>query len=202
MRADMIIELIGYLGSVLVLVSFLMASVVKLRVVNSVGSLIFAIYALIIHSYPTALMNICLVLINIYYLRKLGNKENYYHLLHVSSQEIFLSYLLEHYWQDIQKCFPGLEVDLAQVNQAYLVCCDGTTAGIFLGHEEDGVMEILLDYSMPAYRDCSVGRYLFEQMPLAGVDRLLYAGPAQHHGEYLLKMGFEKETGAYVKNLK
>lgn len=202
MRADTLVELIGYLGSVLVLVSFLMASVVKLRVVNSVGSMIFAIYALVIHSYPTALMNGCLVLINIYYLRRLGNKENHYHLLRVSCQESFLSYLLEHYQQDIQKCFPGLEVDLEQVNRAYLVCCDGATAGIFLGRERDGEMEILLDYSTPAYRDCSVGKYLFEQMPLAGVGQLLYAGPSEYHGDYLLKMGFQREAGAYVKNLK
>ena len=67
------IEMIGYLGSSLVLVSFLMASVAKLRIVNSIGSVIFTIYAFIIHSYPTAIMNICLVLINIYYLVKLSN---------------------------------------------------------------------------------------------------------------------------------
>ena len=61
----MIIELVGYIGSILVLVAFLMTSVVRLRVVNSIGSLIFAISALIIQSYPTALMNFCLVLISI-----------------------------------------------------------------------------------------------------------------------------------------
>ena len=61
-----VIEAIGYLGSALVLISFLMASVVKLRVVNAVGSTIFAVYALIIRSYPTALMNVCLVLINLH----------------------------------------------------------------------------------------------------------------------------------------
>ena len=61
MDSGMIIEMIGYLGSVLVLISFLMSSVVKLRVINAVGSLVFAGYALIIHSYPTALMNFCLV---------------------------------------------------------------------------------------------------------------------------------------------
>ncbi len=189
------------MGSVLVLASFLMSSVVKLRVVNSVGSLIFAIYALVIHSYPTALMNVCLVLINLYYLRRLGNKENHYDLLNVANRESFLIYILEHYRQDIQKCFPGLEVDLAQANWAYLVCCDASPAGIFLGREKDGVLDILLDYSMPAYRDCSVGRYLFEKLPLAGIRRMVYAGPAEHHVDYLLKMGFKKEAGAYVKNL-
>ena len=73
MDTKTIIEAIGYLGSALVLVSFLMASVVKLRVVNTIGSVIFTAYAFIIHSYPTAIMNVCLVLINIYYLVKMSN---------------------------------------------------------------------------------------------------------------------------------
>lgn len=39
MNTSSLIEAVGYLGSALVLVSFLMSSVVKLRVVNTVGSL-------------------------------------------------------------------------------------------------------------------------------------------------------------------
>ena len=81
------VEIIGYIGSALVLVSFLMASVVKLRVVNAVGSGIFAVYALIIHSYPTMIMNICLVLINLYYLWKLRNSEPNYRMLRLSPQD-------------------------------------------------------------------------------------------------------------------
>lgn len=75
MNVSMIIEMVGYTGSVLVVVSMLMSSVVRLRVINTVGSGIFAVYALIIHPYPTALMNFCLVTINIYNLIKLGRKE-------------------------------------------------------------------------------------------------------------------------------
>ena len=52
MDTSTIIEAVGYLGSTLVLVSFLMSSVLRLRLVNTAGSLIFAIYALIIRSCP------------------------------------------------------------------------------------------------------------------------------------------------------
>ena len=69
-----VIEMIGYFSSLLVVVSMLMSSVIKLRVINSIGSGIFAVYALIIHSYPTAMMNICLVAINIYNLVRLSKK--------------------------------------------------------------------------------------------------------------------------------
>lgn len=66
MNTSIIIELVGYLGSVLVVISMLMTSIIRLRVVNSIGAGIFTVYALIIQSYPTALMNFCLVVINIY----------------------------------------------------------------------------------------------------------------------------------------
>lgn len=71
MNASVIVEMVGYLASFLILVSFLMNSVIWLRIVNSVGALIFVVYALIIHSYPTAVMNFCLILVNLYYLRRL-----------------------------------------------------------------------------------------------------------------------------------
>ena len=72
MSKEVLIELFGYLGSFLVLISFLMTSVVKLRVINTIGSLIFMTYAVIIKSYPTAVMNFCLVLINLHYLWKMS----------------------------------------------------------------------------------------------------------------------------------
>ena len=66
MSSEMMIEMVGYLASLLVVVAMLMTSVVKLRIINMVGAGIFAIYALIIRSYPTALTNICIVIVNIY----------------------------------------------------------------------------------------------------------------------------------------
>ena len=59
MSASLALELFGYLGSVLVLVSMLMTSVVRLRIINLIGSAIFATYAILIRSYPTALLNGC-----------------------------------------------------------------------------------------------------------------------------------------------
>ncbi len=68
MDTHMILEMVGYLSSVLILISFLMSSVVKLRIVNSVGTSIFTVYAFLTKSYPTAMLNMCLVAINVYYL--------------------------------------------------------------------------------------------------------------------------------------
>lgn len=201
MNTAMMIECIGYAGSILVLISFLMTSVVKLRIVNSVGGVIFATYAMIIHSYPTAVMNICLVLINLHFLWRLRNQGNSYEMVCVDSRDQFLNYLLKEREEDIKKCFPGLCVDLAGVNKAWLVCCNMAPASILLGNDNDGNLDIALDYSLPAYRDCSVGEYLMSSLPRYGIRRLSYSGPTENHRKYLAKMGFVLQNGAYVKNL-
>ena len=66
MDTNMLLEIMGYIGSTLVVVSMLMSSIVKLRVINTIGSIISVIYALLCGALPLALMNLCLIIINIY----------------------------------------------------------------------------------------------------------------------------------------
>ena len=94
---NFLIEAFGYLGSFLVLVSMLMTSVVKLRVINTIGSIIFTIYALIIRSYPTALMNAALVFINLYFLFKMTKTENHFRVVEVNSDDLMLKEFLDYY---------------------------------------------------------------------------------------------------------
>lgn len=203
MNSSMIIEMIGYLGSVLVLVSFLMASVVKLRVINSVGGLIFAVYALLIRSYPTALMNFCLVGINLYYLARLRHPDRQYTLIEERKDSSMLRAFLGYYAEDIANCFPGIRADAEEADVICFVCHNMAPAGILLGKwQEGGVLEILLDYSTPEYRDCSVGKYLYSRLPELKVDSLVFSREPGKHEMYLKKMGFERKNDIYVKRIK
>jgi hypothetical protein len=201
MDTKTIIEAIGYLGSALVLVSFLMASVVKLRVVNTIGSVIFTAYAFIIHSYPTAIMNVCLVLINIYYLVKMSNTKVDYSIVRVNTKDALVSYLLRFYSADIMDCFPETLLDFSESNLGYVVCHNGKPVSLFFGKEKDGVVDIDLDYSIPEYRDFSIGKYLLDKLPGEGIRSLIYRGSDENHKAYLLKMGYIKKDGYYEKYL-
>ena len=198
----MIIELFGYLGSTLVVVSMLMSSVVKLRVINTIGSIISGTYALIIHSYPLALMNICLIVINCYNLAKLLKSEQQYDLVRVNADDGFLSYFIARYKEDIQNFFQGQDLAPSASNAAYIVCCGEAPAGLLLGNiSENGTLDIAVDYTTPTYRDCSVGKYLYARLPEDGIRKLVYSGKSEKHIEYLLKMGFVSENGVYKKTL-
>lgn len=198
---EILIEAFGYLGSALVLVSFLMASVFKLRVVNTIGSVIFTIYAFIIHSYPTAIMNACLVCINIYYLIKMSNTEKSYDLVKADSDDSLLEYFINQYKDDIIKIFPGINMDFSGADACYVVCHDGKLVGAMLGQENNGFIEVLLDYTIPEYRDFSIGKFLFDKLAEEGIKSAIYRGSDENHKAYLAKTGFVNKGGYYEKTL-
>lgn len=69
------LEIFGYFGSLLVLASMFMSSMFWLRTINMVGGFISGIYAILIGSYPIALMNFSIIAINLYKVYKLKQAE-------------------------------------------------------------------------------------------------------------------------------
>ena len=65
------IELLGYLGSVFVAISLMMTSIIKLRIINMMGAICFAVYGFTIHAMPVAVINSVLIVINLYYLGRI-----------------------------------------------------------------------------------------------------------------------------------
>ncbi len=68
------VEWIGYAASFAVAVSLLMTNMVKLRVINSIGCVLFIIYGWMVGAYPVVISNIAIILINLYQLTKLKEK--------------------------------------------------------------------------------------------------------------------------------
>ena len=202
MDTKVLIELIGYLGSALVVVSMLMASVVKLRVVNTVGSAIFMGYALVIGSYPTAVMNFFLIAINVYHLVRLFRSHKEYDLVVSSPGDGFVKYFLDKYCSDIAAHVTRFTEKDARADRVYLVCCGGDPAGIFLANDAGkSDLDILLDYAVPAYRDTSAGQFLYAQLKEKGYRRLIARGDAEKHRDYLARMGFKQEGNAFILDL-
>lgn len=68
-----ITETVGYLASVGVLVSFLMKGIKMLRIVNIIGCSFFVVYGILLsYSFPIIITNTIIIIINIYYLRKMN----------------------------------------------------------------------------------------------------------------------------------
>ncbi|MGB0892967.1 MAG: uroporphyrinogen decarboxylase [Parashewanella sp.] len=71
MEALNMIEIIGYMASVMVAISLMMKDIVWLRCLNFVGCSLFVVYGVSIDAWPVAGMNAFVACINIYHLAKL-----------------------------------------------------------------------------------------------------------------------------------
>ena len=203
MSINLILELIGYLGSALVIVSMLMTSVVKLRIINTIGSVIFCGYALAIHSYPTAAMQVCLIIINIVNLYKLNNTKKQYSAVNVSSTDGFLYYFLCANEKDIKKYFPDFSA-AEKDDTIFMITCGQIPAGVFIAKDNgDGSFNVRLDYTTPAYRDCSAGKFIYNHLKLIGIRKVLAETKIPTHQKYLQKLGFstDRDSGVFIKEL-
>ncbi len=65
------LEIFGYIGTALIILSMMMKSINKLRILNISGSVISVIYSVLSDTWPTVLLNACLIAVNVYHLVKL-----------------------------------------------------------------------------------------------------------------------------------
>ena len=203
MDTALLIEIFGYIGSVLVVVSMLMSSIVKLRVVNTIGSIVSGAYALIVGAFPLVLMNGCLIVINVVNLYKLLNTKQSYDLVEGTTEDVLVDYFLKRYYDDIKKHFPAFDANAAKGKKAYIACCDGKPVGMLIGEQNDGRFNILIDYSTPEYRDCSVASFIYSQFTSKNIKEVVYSQElVEVHREYMMKMGFKKVNNEYIKKFK
>ncbi|SDX09224.1 hypothetical protein SAMN05444411_10374 [Lutibacter oricola] len=62
-------EWVGYLASLALIISFTMKNVKTLRIINSIGAVLFVLYGFMLNiSYPIIITNVFILFANIYYL--------------------------------------------------------------------------------------------------------------------------------------
>jgi len=70
-----ITEWVGYLASGALIISFMMKNINKLRIINSIGAILFVAYGVMLAiSWPIIITNAFILLANIYYLTFKKNK--------------------------------------------------------------------------------------------------------------------------------
>ena len=66
-----VFEVVGYLGSAFVLLSFLLKDIKRIRLINIIGAAFFVAYGIYTKTWATAFMNCALIIVHIYYLVKM-----------------------------------------------------------------------------------------------------------------------------------
>lgn len=210
MDYQIIYEWIGYTGSVIIALSLMMNSIIKLRWLNLLGASIFSAYGFIIGAMPVAFLNLFIALVNIYFLFKIHSKKDFFTILQIQPDNLYLKYLIGFYKKDIDYFFPGfLEIFKNRSYKkddciCFFLLTNASVAGIFVGKKSsvesdsstDNELNIELDFALPEYRDFKLGKYLYSQnqnfFKELGIKKLSTSAKNNKHYLYLKKMGFDE----------
>ncbi|MCX7797025.1 MAG: hypothetical protein N2249_00190 [Melioribacter sp.] len=191
-----IVNLIGYLASILVAVSLMMKAVVKLRIINLIGSLIFTIYGIIISAYPVAIVNGFITFVNIYYLIEIFSAKEYFDILEVEPESEYLKYFLSFHKNEIKKFVPHFSFEINQDSKVIFVLRNSIPAGLVCAeYKDEKSLFVNLDFVIPGYRDFKIGKYVYQKIFKEKNIENIYTLPGNKtHDRYLQKMGFKKKV--------
>ncbi|MCL1899858.1 MAG: hypothetical protein FWG11_05000, partial [Promicromonosporaceae bacterium] len=105
-----LLEVIGWIGSALIVISLMLSRVLRFRWMNLTGSLIAAAYNAILGIWPFVAMNAAIVVINAFWLLRLyrtQHDEATYQVVEVSPDDAYLLHLQHHHAADISQFAPG-----------------------------------------------------------------------------------------------
>lgn len=187
-------ELIGYVGSGLVVVSLMMRSLLRLRAVNLVGAAIFTIYGVLIDAPPVWAVNGAIVLIDIYHLwRMLRSDDDAFDILEVAPDSEYLERLLRFHREDIARYQPEFD-RVGPQHRVFLILRDMLPVGVFAARADDDSTAVVdLDYVIPGYRDLKPGSFLYRDADVQhrlGVERITSRPGTAAHERYLERVGF------------
>jgi hypothetical protein len=199
------VELIGYLGSILVAISLMMKSLLRLRIINLVGALFFTVYGILLGAYPVAFLNGIIVCIDLYYLIQMWRQKDFFTFLEVSPDGKYLKAFVEFYREDILNIIPNYTHATDEDLLCFFILRNMMPAGLFIADVQGEEAQIRLDYVIPNYRDFQVARFIFEENAAffreRGIRRFVSEGGSKLHRGYLEKMGFVNQGGAYVHEI-
>lgn len=197
----MLLEIFGYIGTALVLTSMMMTSVLKLRIFNTIGSVISMIYAMLCGTWPVFFLNLGLVVINVMQMIRLRKTKVEFTHVQIGAEDGLLKHFLETNKGDIQRYFPEYAYNPDEDTQVHVVLDGMEALGVLIGTRQGDTFVAELDYVTPKYRDCSIAQFLFARLRELGYGQVVEAKVSPVHDQYLTKMGFEPSEGTFHKTL-
>lgn len=190
------IVLFGYIASIFIAVSLTMSSIVKLRIINLCGAVLFSTYGFIIDAYPVFMLNGFIALVDIYYLFQIFGAKEYFHILEVKTNSEYLKYFLKFNEKEISKFIPNFVYEPNDKYHVMFVLRDTVPAGLVCSEYLDNdCIYMKLDYAIPGYRDFKIGKYVFQEILKEKKIKKIYSDPGnKKHEKYLKRMGFVKST--------
>ena len=189
--------LVGYGASVVILVSLVTTNVLRLRLVNGLGSLLFGWYGLLIGSWPVCIINWIIAGIDGWYLLKTLLAQAFFDLEPASATgDAYLRKFFLYHEREILRFTPGATLEALQSAETYLLFRNLLPVGLFSFRREGDQAVIVTDYMVPEYRDFKAGRFLYRTCRMrfkeSGVKAFAATSDQPQQVRYYLKNGFHR----------
>jgi hypothetical protein len=197
------LDVLGWVGSAVLICSLLQARQLRLRALNLVACLILVAFNWALGVWPQVVMNIVLACINAWFLHGLittRHDRRQYQVVPVRTDDEFLAYVLRIHAADIARYNPGFRWEDGPDRSAYLVMTGDDLVGVVLVRAVDETTaQVELDYVMKPYRDFTPGEFVFRASRLftdRGFRRVLT--PPGEVAPYYGRIGFKKAGESYA----
>ena len=202
------LEIVGWIGSLLVIVSLTQARVLRFRVLNLVGAVIATAYNTIIGIWPFAVMNGVIAIIDVYWLVRLlreRHDDQAYAVLEVPADDAVLQHLIASHAQDIARFHPGFDATDAAPSASFVVVRgDELVGAVVVRSAGDGVGRVDLDYVTPRYRDFTPGEFVYRDSGVFashGFRRLVVGETVSEADAYLERVGFRAGSDGWEREV-
>lgn len=201
-----VLELVGWAGSALLVISLLQARVLRFRVLNLAACLVLIAYNGFVGVWPMFGMNIVLSVINVWFIVQLlrtRHDEATYSVIEVSATDGYLQHFLGVHGDDIAKhhpSSPAVEAD----DLAYQVLKGDETVGVVVIRRDGDVARVVIDYVTPRFRDFEPGEFVWrttEGLRQRGFRRVVTPPDMVAPYYVSLGVGFRREDRSFVLDL-
>ena len=203
------VEILGWAGSVLLIVSLLQTRVLRLRLLNTVAAGVLVLFNALIEVWPMVAMNVAIIAINVWQILRLRSATHAegYTLLEVDPADEYLRHVLRVHEAAIRDVYPGFVYDPGVPDTwAFLILRGDETAGVLLLTDggQPGTAQVVLDYVTPRYRDFTPAEFVYERsgwFAEHGYDQVLAPESIAADDPYLARVGFHQQDGRWVRSV-
>lgn len=198
------LDALGWAGSALLVWSLLQARILRLRVLNLIGSVVLLVFNTLIEVWPMVALNAVIAAINIFYLVRLlrtRHDERIYAVVEVGAEDGMVRHVLGLHATEIAALFPGFR--WRPDRMAFLVLHRDEIVGVVLVRDAgDGVAQVELDYVTQRFRDFTPGEFVYKRSQLFTEHgfRKVVSPPAMRE-PYYGRLGFHREGDVFALDL-
>jgi hypothetical protein len=211
------LDVVGWVSSILVVLSLMQARVLRFRWMNLVGAAMATVVNAMLGIWPFAAMNGVIAVIDAYWIWRLSRErhdDHAYQVIEVGVDDAYLRHVLGVHADDLAATHPGFSTSAASDfssattrgaaadRSAFLVLRSDETVGMVLVRDAgEGVGEVELDYVTQRFRDFTPGEFVYRKSGVfaeKGFTRLVAdAGPgtSDHYG----RVGFQRVSDRWER---